>query len=175
MIGTGTITIQPPPTLPDDAMGLLRVLANPELAQMLLEHRKQWETAAQANAAVLKDIAKHKNVVDAQKRADDRLDQADAKLREAQERAEDIIGAANEEADDIVARAKAAHDGLDIKRKDIDARNEALQAHDAKLTRREADLDAREQALQQGLHELKERVREYERRKAAILAAATGG
>ena len=111
-LGTAGVVIPPPPTLPDEMLGLLKLVASGDLAQRMLDHQQAWADAHAANQAQLKKIAKVKDLDAAKARVERKEGEVDAALIQSRKQAEAMIEDATNRANLIVSEANQAREGL---------------------------------------------------------------
>ena len=139
MINTG-IAISPPPEQPSEVRGLLRLAAEPELAQSLIDHQAKWQQIHDSNAALLKQIGKVRDLEAAQAAADQALSNAQKGEEAGKLRVEAMLRDAHVEADGITQQARTQLAGFD-------ERDSVTLAREQDATERLAAIAAREKAL----------------------------
>ena len=98
--------IEAPPALSDEVVGMLRAMADPTLAQQLIDHQSAWEKAYADNA---KQLARAKKIADLDKAkatAEAKAHEAGRTLEEARAETDRILKAARVDADNIVHEAE---------------------------------------------------------------------
>lgn len=142
-VGTAGIIIPPPPTMPDDVIGLLRLVANPEHAQRLLDHQQSWEDAHAANAEQLARMTKIKDLDNAKARVAAKEAQVDEALAGARAQASAMVEDASSRAAAIVSEANTQREGLAEQQQALDRLKAELLERAAAIEEAEADVAAR--------------------------------
>jgi len=135
----------PPPVVPDEVLGLLRLVADPDLASKLLAQRAEWAKAHEANEKLVAKIKQKGKLDQLVAGAEHRALEVDRALAKAKADAEGIVSGAKLEAlalreDARIAADDAKADRATAKREAIDAAD-ALEAANIMRTEVRAELD----------------------------------
>jgi len=130
MIGSVHVIAPPPPAVPDEVIGLLRLAADPTLAQRLIDQREEWAKAHEANEKLVAKIKQRTKLDELIAAAQAKNTAAEEALSEAKLEAEGVVAGANLEA--LAIRDEAKHDRATIKQELATTKKASTDAADLK-------------------------------------------
>ena len=173
-IGLGTMQvtgIAAPPDLPPEVIGMLRAMADPDLAKQLLEHQAAWDVAHEANAKQLARATKVKDLDKAIETAQAKATEAGKTLEDARLEAAGILKSARMEADEIVAESKKSRDGIADAHEELRRQGVRLASENDAIKTARAEVDKARVEVSTLREQVKRELTEIAARKAALNAA----